>query len=98
VPTALWKIAIINPPGTPPGRITPQTRVIATIFPNNGREARRDQDWTEFRTSPRVIEEQTGLRFFTNLPAEQAEPLRNTADSSDVPAELRMLRSYTHTP
>jgi DNA/RNA endonuclease G (NUC1) len=98
VPTALWKIAIINPAGTPPGRITPQTRIIAAIFPNNGREARRDQSWTDFRTSPRVIEQQTGLRFFTNLPAGEAESLRDSQDATDVPEELRTLRSYSSAP
>ena len=72
-----------------------RTRIVAAIFPNNNREARRDQAWTDFRTTPRVIEQQTGLRFFSNLPAPEADHLRDTPDATNVPEELRMLRSHS---
>ncbi len=97
VPTALWKIAIINPRGTAPGTINANTRIISAIFPNTHAEAHRDQSWTDFRTTPRIIERQTGLRFFTNMPQNTAEHLRDTQDHENVPEELRLLRSHGNT-
>jgi DNA/RNA endonuclease G (NUC1) len=57
-------------------------RVIAVIMPN-------DQsvgfDWAKYRVKARAEEKLTGLRFFSGVPEEVAEALRDHLDDVYVP-------------
>jgi endonuclease G len=88
VPDFGWKVVVVVPPGPgdPISRITPQTRVIAVKMPNISTISR--QDWQRFVVTAAEIEKDTGLRLFTNLPADVADPLRNKLDTSRAGAGL----------
>jgi hypothetical protein len=77
-----WKIAVCVPTnsGTAFSRITASTRVIAISIPNvtNGLSSA----WQNYVTSARQIELDTGLTFFTALPANVADALRAKVDSA----------------
>jgi endonuclease G len=88
VPDFGWKVVVVVPPGPgdPISRITPQTRVIAVKMPNISTISR--QDWQRFVVTAAEIEKDTGLRLFTNLPADVADPLRKKLDTSRAGAGL----------
>jgi endonuclease G, mitochondrial len=80
VPAKLWKVVLVLPrEDAEPRR---NTRVIAVIMPN-------DQsvgfDWARYRVKTRAVEELTGLRFFSGVPEEVAEALRDHLDEVYVP-------------
>ncbi|MEZ0483671.1 DNA/RNA non-specific endonuclease [Fibrella aquatica] len=69
VPAALWKVLLIMPNGTDDlNRIGPNTQVIAVYMPNQ--QATAERRWESYRLSVNELEKRTGLRFFTNLPAD----------------------------
>jgi uncharacterized repeat protein (TIGR01451 family) len=85
IPSFTWKVAVSVPPGsgTATNRITTATRVIAIEVPNtNGVSS----VWQNFITSAGRIERDTGLTFFTALPATVASALRSKVDGSSFPA------------
>jgi endonuclease G len=88
VPDFGWKVVLVVPPG--PGnalsRINTSTRVIAVKMPNISTISK--QDWQRFVLPPAEIEKDTGLRFFGNLPAAIADPLRQKVDTSRAGAGL----------
>ena len=57
------------------------TRVIAVILPN---DQTVDFNWPKYRVTTREIEKLTGYRFFTALPEELAEALRDHRDEVKV--------------
>jgi DNA/RNA endonuclease G (NUC1) len=84
IPQYTWKIAVVVPPGTNNvlTRITATNRVIAIKVPNtNGVSS----VWQNFITSASQIEVDTGLTFFTALPADVATVLRNKVDGQTNP-------------
>ncbi len=87
IPGYVWKIAVVVPPGagTALSRITTATRVIAIKIPNlydvNGA-------WQSYVTSAREIEVDTGFTFFTALPQNVADILRNKVDGQSNPAPV----------
>lgn len=88
VPQYVWKIAVVVPPGsgTALSRITAATRVIAIKTPNltNGTLS-RTIPWTNFLTTARQIEVDTGFTFFTALPGPIASALRYRIDGLTNP-------------
>lgn len=83
VPDFTWKIAVITPPGQRLGDINANTRVIAIKIPNTNNV---DGNASGYRTSVAEIEAATGLQFFTNLPRDVANALRNRVDSGELGA------------
>lgn len=84
IPQYNWKIAVVVPPGSGSAldRITATNRVIAIKVPNtNGVSS----TWQNFITSPSQIQVDTGLTFFTALPAEVAAGLRGKVDGQTNP-------------
>jgi DNA/RNA endonuclease G (NUC1) len=79
LPSFVWKVAVVVPPGTgtAAGRITNSTRVIALEIPNTDAATNL---WPQYVTSARQIEIDTGLTFFTALPTNVATALRNKVD------------------
>lgn len=84
IPSNSWKVVVCVPlgSGTALSRITPQARVIAISIPNwtNGLST----NWQSYVTTPKQIERDTGLTFFTALPAATAESFRNQLDGTPI--------------
>jgi uncharacterized repeat protein (TIGR01451 family) len=79
VATYTWKIAVAVPAGDgfASNRITAYTRVIALKIPNSNSVS---SAWTNYVTSARQIELDTGYTFFTALPSNLAWVLRSKVD------------------
>ena len=79
MPHELWKVIVVLPREDAEPRTN--SRVISVIMPN-------DQsvgfDWTRYRTSVRAVEKLTGLRFFSAVPDDVAEALRDHVDDVEV--------------
>jgi DNA/RNA endonuclease G (NUC1) len=84
VPTYVWKIAVVVPPGDglAVDRITSSNRVIALKIPNLYAVT---NPWPAFVTSASQIEVDTGYTFFTALPPDVAAVLRNKVDGQTNP-------------
>jgi DNA/RNA endonuclease G (NUC1) len=79
IPDYTWKIVVVVPPGsgTALSRITATNRVIAIKIPNNNSVS---SSWQNYITSAKQIEQDTGYTFFTALPTDVANALRNEVD------------------
>ena len=77
--TYTWKIVVVVPPGSgdATNRINSSTRVIAVKIPNNNSTA---NSYSNYVTSVRQIEADTGYTFFTALPPDVAAALRDKVD------------------
>jgi endonuclease G len=82
IPSNTWKVVVCVPlgSGTALSRIAVTNRVIAISIPNvtNGLSS----DWHTYVTSPRKIEQDTGLNFFTALPSAIASVFRAEVDGA----------------
>lgn len=78
IPTNDWKIAVAVPAGAPVSAINQNTRVIAVDMPNV--KGIMNADWQTYSTSVRQIEQNTGYNFFTNLPQNVQDALKNKID------------------
>ena len=87
----VWKIVVSVPlgSGTALSRLSVTNRVIAVSIPNvtNGLSSA----WQNYVTSPRQIEQNTGLNFFTAVPANIAAVFRAKVDGSPVPGITNVL-------
>jgi endonuclease G len=79
VPHKLWKVIVVLPGEDAEPR--KNTRVIAVILPN---DQGVDYDWAKYRVSTKAVEKLTGYRFFSALPEELAEALREHVDEVAV--------------
>jgi DNA/RNA endonuclease G (NUC1) len=80
VPSHVWKIALVLPNGNNDlSRITPSTRVIAVVIPNN--QECSSKPWTSYRVSVDSIENLTGYDFFTNIPINIQDALETKVDN-----------------
>lgn len=84
IPDYTWKIAVVVPlgSGTALSRITSSIRVIAIKIPNINSVS---SSWQNYITSARQIEIDTGYTFFTALPTDVANALRNEVDGQTNP-------------
>ncbi|HEX4342693.1 MAG TPA: DNA/RNA non-specific endonuclease, partial [Verrucomicrobiae bacterium] len=78
-PGFTWKVVVVIPPGagTALSRITTSTRCIVIKVPNNNSVA---STWQTYVTSAKQIEVDTGFTFFSALPSNVADALRNEVD------------------
>lgn len=86
VPAECWKIVVDVAGGGGEDdlpRITPSTRVITVIMPND--ETAVNYEWSGFRTTPAEVERRTGLHFFDRLPTDVAAALREKQDRESIP-------------
>lgn len=83
VPAFTWKVILIvnDAPGNDIKKVDSATRLIAVMMPNN---QTLSLDWTKFRVSVHDVEQKTGLRFFTAVPANIIEPLKTKIDDAPV--------------
>jgi endonuclease G, mitochondrial len=84
VPSFGWKVIVVlsDRTGDDLARIKKSTRVIAIKMPNISTVSKRK--WQEYLTTPAEIEKVTGMRFFTNLPPDVAEALRQKKDDGGM--------------
>jgi endonuclease G len=86
VPAECWKIVVVVPGSGNPdddlSRISPSTRVIAVMMPNDN--AAVNEWWSPFRTTVGQIEGRTGYHFFDRLPPEVAQALRQKSDAAPI--------------
>jgi endonuclease G len=93
VPSDCWKIVVILPDDgvdPDPATISPATRVLAVDMPND--QSTVGEEWAQYRTSPAVIEQKTGLHFFDQLRPDVAATLRMRIDTAPLPEP----RSHGH--
>jgi endonuclease G len=88
VPAKLWKVVLVLPRADAEPR--KNSRVIAVIMPN---DQTVDFDWAKYRTTARAVEKLTGLRFFSAVPQEVADELRDHRDEVYVPAPKSQKKS-----
>lgn len=79
VPTNCWKIILVLPEGRDLSQADKSTRVIAVDMPNTDGIA--GDTWEKYTTTARDIEQKTGYRFFTQLPANVQDALKSKRDS-----------------
>jgi endonuclease G, mitochondrial len=93
VPAALWKIVVVNArPGLGLGDINEKTRVIAVVMPNS--QGIKNKAWTEFRTTVRDLEQQTGLDFLSNLPTTIQDSLETQPDRLTILKKKKRQEPY----
>jgi DNA/RNA endonuclease G (NUC1) len=84
----LWKVVLVLPREDADPR--KNSRVISVIMPNYQTV---DFDWAKYRMTARAVEKLTGLRFFSAVPEEVAEALRDHLDEVKVPVPKSRKRS-----
>ncbi len=84
VPAQCWKVIMVLDAegGDDLQKVNEQTRLIAVIMPNNMSVG---QDWSRFRVPVRDVESLTGYKFFSKVPANIIEPLKEKADDEHIP-------------
>ena len=80
VPAKTWKvIAVLNGQGLGMQGITPDTRTIAVIMPNDS--SVKGKGWKSFRVSVARVERETGLNFLSNVPQQVQQVIESKVDS-----------------
>lgn len=80
VPSVTWKVVLVLPNGSNDlERINKATRVIAIVVPNQ-LPLSSSAPWRNFRTSVKSVEILTGYKFFTNVPINTRQILRQKRD------------------
>jgi endonuclease G len=84
IPSFTWKLVVVCPPGadSATNRVTATNRVIAVKIPNDDTATNA---WPAYVTSANQIQVDTGLTFFTALPADVAAALRARVDGQTNP-------------
>lgn len=79
VPTNVWKVVVVLPNGNnDASRINASTRVIAINTPNTNNS---NDDWKTYRTSIKAIEDASGYKLLSALPATVKDALVNKIDN-----------------
>ncbi len=83
VPGECWKVILVldQAEGDDIIRIDQDTRLIAVVMPNDGTVG---EDWTEYRTSVRDVEQLTGYKFFDRIDERILGPLKDVVDNEEV--------------
>jgi endonuclease G len=80
VPAKTWKvIAVLNRQGLGMQGITPDTRTIAVMMPNDA--SVKGKGWKSFRVSVARVERETGLNFLSNVPPQVQQIIESRVDS-----------------
>ena len=79
VPGRLWKVIVVNNPGTTASGVSTGTRVIAVDIPNV--QGIRTADWRNYRVSVDSIEANTGYNLLSNVPASVQTTIESRVDN-----------------
>lgn len=83
VPSSMFKLVVVlDAPGQGVAALTPGTRVIAVVMPNDDTLVSKSADWRPYRVRPRVIEAQTGLDLFADAPPAVKAALAEQLDAA----------------
>jgi endonuclease G len=87
VPARCWKVILVlnEGKGDDVRQVNRRTRVIAVVMPNNEKVG---YGWAHFRTSLAKVEELTGYRFFTAVPADILNSLKREVDREHIPPPM----------
>ncbi len=85
VPESTWKVALVLPKmsGDDVARVTPSTRTIAIRIQNI--QGIKDNDWHQYLTTVRTVEQLTGYNFFSNVPAIIQNSIERGTDGVNPP-------------
>lgn len=85
VPAQCWKVIMVLDAegGDDLQKVNEHTRLIAIIMPN---DMSVGEDWSRFRVPVKDVEKLTGYKFFSKVPANIIEPLKEKADDEHIPA------------
>lgn len=79
VPAVTWKvILVLDRPNSGVAGVDRHTRTIAAIVPN--KQGIKFDAWQQYRTSVREVENLTGYKFFTSVPADIREAIISKVD------------------
>lgn len=83
VPSVCWKVILMVDEGGPDDvkKVDEHTRIVAVIMPN---DMTPNKEWASYRVSVRDVEKLTGYKFFTSVPAQIIEPLKDKVDGEPV--------------
>lgn len=80
VPAVTWKVVLILPNGSNDlERINKATRTIAIVVPNS-LPLNQNAPWRQFRTTVKSVEALTGYNFFTNVPINTRQLIKQRRD------------------
>jgi endonuclease G len=80
VPAKNWKvIVVLDRQGLGMQGVTASTRTIAVMMPNDS--SVKGSGWKSFRVSVDLVERETGLNFFSNVPPQIQQVIENKVDS-----------------
>jgi endonuclease G len=95
VPSHCWKVILVLDKNKGKDddvqRVRDDTRLIAVIMPNVRRVT---DDWTDYRTTVKKVENLTGHRFFSAVPDDVIGPLKEVVD--DMPVKFKQPPHSTH--
>ncbi len=80
VPAVTWKvILVLDKPNSGVAGVDRQTQTIAVIMPN--KQGIKSDPWMQYQTSVAEVEQLTGYKFFTNVPAEIGTVIKAKVES-----------------
>ena len=80
VPAVTWKvILVLDKPNSGVAGVNRDTQTIAVIMPN--KQGIKSDPWIQYQTSVAEVEQLTGYKFFTNIPAEIGAVIKTKIDS-----------------
>ena len=79
VPTHCWKVVVAVPQGAGISAVNENTHIIAVDMPND--KSIGNDDWRNYRTTVRAIEQKTNLNLLSNLPPNLQNTLENRVDN-----------------
>jgi endonuclease G, mitochondrial len=79
IPTNYWKIVVVLPNDGEVSSINKDTRIIAVDMPNA--DGIGQQNWRDYKTTVRQIEQKTGNNFLSNVPQNIQDIIETKVDS-----------------
>ena len=80
VPAVTWKvILVLDKPNSGVAGVGRETQTIAVIMPN--KQGIKSEPWMQYQTSVAQVEQLTGYKFFTSVPAEIGTVIKAKVDS-----------------
>jgi endonuclease G, mitochondrial len=81
IPARNWKVIVVRDrPGLGLNSVTDSTWIIAVDMPNE--DGIKETDWTEYRTTVKLIERVTGYNLLSNVPDKVQQVIENRVDGN----------------
>ncbi len=80
IPAVTWKVILVSDkPNSGVAGVDRNTRTIAVIIPN--KQGIKSDPWQQYRVSVKEVEQLTGYKFFTSVPADIREAINSKVDA-----------------